>query len=89
MNNFANIEELKREANLKSPLELTLMLSERLGDDFGPISFMSCFKQAFPDIPIPTLKEAWNRCPINEPHNTVGPFNDLLEPWLSKYHESN
>jgi len=79
-------EALRREAKSLTPIELVDLFVRLKGSDITQFSMIKHFKAAFPEIPLPVLKEASasnrvvrvvGRAGINDAELT-----ELLGPWF-------
>ncbi|MEV5887570.1 hypothetical protein AB0L74_33900 [Streptomyces sp. NPDC052020] len=69
----------------KNAVELALLSREKLGAEFGVISFIASFRLAF-DIPLPVLQhaQAWWQFGWGSKSISDDEFSALLTPWLPK-----
>ncbi|MFB8756302.1 hypothetical protein [Streptomyces nigra] len=67
----------------RGAMELALLSREKLGEEFGVISFIASFRLAF-GIPLPVLQraQAWHRFAWGGVALSDEEFSGLLSPWL-------
>ncbi|MDI9831101.1 hypothetical protein [Streptomyces sp. KAU_LT] len=71
------------QAEGRGAIELALLARERLGEEFGVISFIASFRLAF-GVPLPVLQraQAWQRFDWGGVAISDEEFSSLLAPWL-------
>jgi hypothetical protein len=87
MTNPEKIAEELRAAHTegKNTVELALLCREKLGAEFGVISFIASFRLAF-GIPLPVLQDAqaWQQFGWGSKRISDEEFSAVLSPWLEK-----
>lgn len=77
------LETLRAEAENLNAVEMADLL-ERLNGGISQFSMTSCFKSAFPEIPLRELilASGWNR--LSSGGLSDQDFNEMLSPWLPR-----
>ncbi|MGV9774298.1 hypothetical protein [Streptosporangium sp. NPDC003464] len=80
------VAELRAEANRGSrAIELAISVRNLLGNNFGVISFIAVFNEAF-GIPLHILQQAlaWHEFKWGQVHISDEEFKSLIDPWIDR-----
>lgn len=82
MNDEDVLNELRKAKGRLAPVDIAMLLNQLIRSGLTQSSFISYFKQAFPDIPLRVLIDlgSWNKLTNGDLKDTD--INATLEPWL-------